>query len=34
MRVAELEQLRGDQRRGIGQRDEAQPQMGLFEPPR
>jgi hypothetical protein len=31
MSVAEFEQLGGDERRGIGQRDEAEPQMGFLE---
>ena len=31
MGVAEFEQLRGDERRDIGQRNEAEPQMGLLE---
>ena len=34
MRVAEFEQLRGDERRGVGQRDETEPQMGFLERPR
>ncbi len=31
MGVAELEQLGSDERRGIGQRNEAEPQMGFLE---
>ena len=34
MCVAEFEQLRGDERRGVGQRHEAEPQVGFFERPR
>lgn len=31
VRVAEFEQLRGDERRGIAERDEAQTQVRFFE---